>query len=260
MSRELSFSTRLTSLLATMLLLGCGLVVGLYYLKFERILLDQQARVLEIIAEELGRTVENSLALGVQLAGVPGAQSLLERSREAGKLIAGLTISDTGNVVLFDTDRQNIGRALRQDQLAARGPLTGPWRFHNSDGYGIGAPIFNGYGVLEGAILLRYDRAAVDERLAATMLAMVQSFMLAVGMSVPFAALGLHLVTRQTRRWFAAMEEAMQPGAPHLAMTAGLQAAIADADMLLTEAEAQLEQIASQLPDPSSPRQKAAAP
>jgi hypothetical protein len=43
-------------------------------------------------------------------------------------------------------------------------------------------------------------------------------------------------------------------------MTAGLQAAIADADMLLTEAEAQLEQIASQLPDPSSPRQKAAAP
>ena len=79
MSRELSFSTRLTSLLATMLLLGCGLVVGLNYLKFERILLDQQARVLEIIAEELGRTVENSLALGVQLAGVPGAQSLLER-------------------------------------------------------------------------------------------------------------------------------------------------------------------------------------
>ena len=260
MSKELSFSTRLTSLLATMLLLGCGLVVGLNYLKFERILLEQQARVLEIIAEELGRTVENSLALGVQLAGVPGAQSLLERSREGEKLIAGLTISDTGNVVLFDTDRQNIGRTLRQDQLASSGALTGPWRFRDVSGYGVGAPIVNGYGVPEGAILLRYERVAVDERLAATILAMVQSLMLAVGMSVPVAALGLHLVTRQTRRWFAAMEGAMQPGAPHLAMTARLQATIADAYMLLTEAEAQLEQIVSQLPDPPSPRLKATAP
>jgi len=32
MSRELSFATRLTGLLATMLLLGCGLVAGLNYL------------------------------------------------------------------------------------------------------------------------------------------------------------------------------------------------------------------------------------
>lgn len=258
MSRELSFATRLTSLLATMLLLGCSLVLGLNYLKFERILLDQQARVLEIISEELGSTVENSLALGVQLAGVPGAQSLLERSREAEKLIAGLTISDIGHVVLFDTDRQNIGRTLRQDQLA--GALAGPWRFRDGPRYGIGTPIINAYGVPEGSILLSYERAAVDERLAATMLAMVQSIMLAVGISVPVAALGLHLVTRRTRRWFTAMEEAMQPGAPNLAMTADLQAAIADADALLTEAEAQLEKIASQLPDPApQPRETAAS-
>jgi hypothetical protein len=247
MSRELSFATRLTGLLATMLLLGCGLVAGLNYLKFERILLDQQARVLEIFSGELGSTVENSLALGVQLGGVPGAQALLERSREAEKLIAGLTISDAGNLVLFDTDRQNIGRSLRQEQLAALG-LAAPWRFRDGPHYGIGTPIINGYGVPEGAILLRYERTAVDERLGASMLAMVQSIMLAVGICVPVGALALHLVTRQTRRWFAAMEGAMQPGAPRLELTAGLQAAIADTDVLLGEAEAQLELIASQLP------------
>jgi hypothetical protein len=241
-----------------MLLLGCGLVAGLNYLKFERILLDQQARVLEIFSGELGNTVENSLALGVQLGGVPGAQALLERAREAEKLIAGLTISDTGNVVLFDTDRQNIGRTLRQSQLAASG-LAAPWRFRDGSHYGIGTPIINGYGVPEGAVLLRYERTAVDERLGAAMLAMVQSIMLAVGICVPVGALALHLVTRQTRRWFTAMEEAMQPGAPHLAMTAGLQAAIAEADVLLTEAEAQLEQIASQLPDSAPQRIEAAA-
>ena len=259
MSRELSFATRLTGLVATMLLLGCALVAGLNYLKFERILLDQQARVLEIFSGELGSTVENSLALGVQLAGVPGAQALLERSREAEKLIAGLTISDSGNVVLFDTDRQNIGRTLRQEQLAASG-LTGPWRFRDGPRYGIGTPIINGYGVPEGAILLRYERAAVDERLGAAMVAMVQSTMLAVGICVPLGALALHLVTRRARRWFAAMEEAMLPGAPRLELTAGLQAAIADTDVLLTEAEAQLERIASQLPDSAPQRMETAAP
>ena len=242
-----------------MLLLGCALVAGLNYLKFERILLDQQARVLEIFSGELGSTVENSLALGVQLGGVPGAQALLERSREAEKLIAGLTISDAGNIVLFDTDRQNIGRSLRQEQLAASG-LAAPWRFRDGPHYGIGTPIINGYGVPEGAILLRYERTAVDERLGAAMLAMVQSIMLAVGICVPVGALALHLVTRQTRRWFAAMEEAMQPGAPRLELTAGLQAAIADTDVLLAKAEAQLEQIASQLPDSTPQRMETAAP
>jgi len=258
MSREISFSTRLTALLATMLLLGCGLVAGLNYLKFERILLDQQARVLEIFSDELGSTVENSLALGVQLAGVPGAQALLERAREAEKLIAGLTIADSSNVVLFDTDRQNIGRTLPQSQQAAAG-LAAPWRFRDGSGYGVGTPIINRYGVPEGAVLLRYERTAVDERLGAAMLAMVQSIMLAVGICVPVGALALHLVTRQTRRWFAAMEEAMQPGAPRLALTADLQAAIADTDVLLTEAEAQLEHIASQLPDSASQRMETAA-
>lgn len=256
MSRELSFTTRLTGLVATMLVLGCGLVVGLNYLKFERILLEQQARVLEIFGGELGSTVENSLALGVQLAGVPGAQALLERSREAEKLIAGLTISDAGNVVLFDTDRQNIGRRLGPEQLAATG-LTSPWRFRDGPRFGIGTPIINGYGVPEGAILLRFERTGVDERLGAAMLAMAQAIMLAVGICVPIGALVLHLVTRQTRRWFAAMEEAMQPGAPRLALTAGLQDAIADTDVLLTEAEAQLEQIASQLPDAAAQRVEA---
>jgi len=255
MIRELSFTTRVTSLVATMLMLGCGLVVGLNYLKFERVLLDQQARVLQIFSEELGNTLENSLALGVRLGGVPGAQALLERSREAEKLIAGLTISDSGNRILFDTDRQNIGRTLRQEQLVASG-LAAPWRFREGSHYGIGTPIINSYGVPEGAILLRYERMAVNERLGAVMLAMVHSIMLAVGICVPVAALALHLVTRQTRRWFAAMEEAMQPGAPRRELTAELQVAITATDVLLTEAEAQLEYIAIQLPDQALERRE----
>lgn len=259
MRGELSFATRLTGVLATMLLLGCGLAAGLNYLKFERMLLEQQARVLEILAGELGTTVENSLALGVRLAGVPGAQALLERSRAAEPLIAGLTIADEDQVVLFDTDRQNMGRTLPRDPLAAAG-ATESWRFRDGPRYGIGTPIINGFGQLEGAILLRYERTAVDERLATALLAMMQATLVALAIAIPAAALGLHLVTQHTRRWFTAMQEAMQPGAQPAALAVGLQVAIADTDAVLVEAEVKLEQIAAALPEAAPQQMEAAAP
>lgn len=242
-----------------MLLLGCGLVAVLNYLKFERMLMEQQARVLEILASELGSTVENSLALGVRLAGVPGAQALLERSSAAEPLIAGLTIADADHVVLFDTDRQNMGSTLPQAQLAPAGPVAS-WRFRDGARYGVGTPIINGFGQPEGAILLRYEQTAVDERLAAALLSMMQATLLALAIAIPLGALGLHLVTRHTRRWFAATQEAMQPGAPPAALAAGLQLAIADTDAVLAEAEAKLEQIATALPEAASQPMEAAAP
>ena len=248
MSGGLSFATRLSGVLAVMLLLGCGLAAGLNYLKFERMLLEQQARVLEILAGELGTTVENSLALGVRLAGVPGAQALLERSRAAEPLIGGLTIADADGVVLFDTDRQNLGTSLPKERFEALARQVS-WRFRVGADYGIGAPIVNGFGQPEGAVLLRYDRRAVDERLAAALLAMVQATLLALAIAVPLGALALHIVTRRTRRWFAAVEEAMQPGAPPAPLAIGLQAAIGEADGVLRDAEARLEEIAAEVPE-----------
>lgn len=242
MTAGLSFATRLSGLLAAMLLLGCGLTAGLNYLKFERMLLEQQARVLEILVGELAATMENSLTLGVHLAGVPGAQALLERSRATEPLIARLTVADADGVILFDTDRQAIGASLTRPQFDLRGDRL--WRFREGEGFGAGAPIVNGFGQPEGAVLLRYGRQAVDERLAAALLAMVRATLLALAVAVPAGALGIHLVTRHTRRWFAATEAAMRPGAPPAALAASLQAAIGTADALLRDAEARLEDLA----------------
>lgn len=259
MTGGLSFASRLSGLLAIMLLLGCGLAAGLNYLKFERMLMEQQAKVLEILAGELGTTVENSLALGVRLAGVPGAQALLERARAAEPMIVGLTIADVDGVVLFDTDRQAIAGTLPGDRLAPAATADS-WRFRDGQRYGIGAPIINGFGQPEGAVLLRYGRDLVDERLASALLAMVKATLLALAIAVPAGAIGIHLATRHTRRWFAAMEAAMQPGAIHAPLAAGLQSAIAQTDEVLTEAETRLERIAAQLSEAPPEKLEAATP
>lgn len=249
MSGGLSFASRLSGVLTMMLVLGCGLAAGLNHLKFERMLLEQQARVLEILAGELGATLETSLALGVRLAGVPGAQALLERSRAAEPLIAALTVADADGVVLFDTDREALGSVLPRDRIAGLG-ATPAWRFAMGAEAGIGVEIINGFGQPEGAVLLRYGRRAVDARLGSALLAMVQAILLALAVAVPVGALALQLATRRTRQWFAATEAAMHPGAASTGLAAGLQAAIAEADAILTEAERSLEQLAVQLPPP----------
>lgn len=248
MTGSLSFATRLSGLLAAMLVVGCGLAASLNYLKFERMLLEQQARVLEILAGDLGDTVENGLALGVRLAGIPGGQALLERSRAAEPLIAGLSIIDAAGIVLFDTDRQNLNTTAHPAALAGQ-IETGPWRYRDGRRYGIGVPITNGFGQYEGAVLLGYERRAVDERLAAVLLSMVQATLLALAVAVPLGAIGIHLVTRRTRRWFAAMEAAMQPGAPPEPLAATLQGAIGEASAILAAAEHRLEAIASDMPE-----------
>jgi hypothetical protein len=247
-TRGLSLATRLGSLLAVMLVVGCGLAASLNYLKFERILLEQQARVLEILVEEISNTVENGLALGVPLAGVPGAQALLERSRAAEPLIANLSIVDPGGIVLFDTDRQNLHAPAPPAALERRSD-TDTWRFRNTARYGIGVPITNNFGQSEGAILLTYERHSVDERLASALLSMVQATLLALAVALPAGAIGMHLITRPTRRWFAAMEAAMQPGARPEPLAAALQDAIGEANAVLDAAERRLEAIAAEMPE-----------
>jgi len=247
-SGSLSFASRLSVLLAAMLVAGGILAAGLNYLKFERLLLEQQARVLEILAGELGVTVENGLQLGVRLAGVPGAQALLERSRAAEPLIAGLSIVDSSGIVLFDTDRQNLNAAAPEAALAGQ-TGSGPWRYRDGSRYGVGVPVINGFGQREGAVLLSYDRRSVDARLTSVLLSMVQATLLALAVALPVGAVGIHLITRRTRRWFAAMEAAMQPGAPPEPLAASLQGAVGEASAILAAAEHRLETIASELPE-----------
>lgn len=248
MTGSLSFVARLSALLAAMLVAGGILAAGLNYLKFERLLLEQQARVLEILAGELGVAVENGLQLGVQLAGVPGAQALLERSRATEPLIDGLRIVDSGGIILFDTDRQNLNTHAPDAALAGQASA-GPWRFRDGARYGIGVPVINGFGQREGAILLSYDRDSVDERLTAVLLSMVGSTLLALTVALPAGTLGIYLATRRTRRWFAAMEAAMQPGAPPEPLAASLQGAVAEASGILSAAERRLETVAAETPE-----------
>jgi len=250
-SRGTSFASRLAVLVAAMLVVACALTAVLNYLKFEKLLLGQQARVLEIVASDLAEVFEHSMNLGVRLPGVPGAQALLERRRATDTLVDGLSVTDASGRILFDTDRQRIGEQV-PPYLLPPPAVSEAWHVRRGDRNWIGVPIVNSFGQAEGALLLAYGRDAVDARLDAILLSMARAALIGLAVAIPLGSAAIFLAAGRARRWFAALGQAMAPdatqaGAP--AEAAEFRAAVAGVTEALAEAELRLEALAA-LPEP----------
>lgn len=253
MSRGGSFASRLAVLVAAMLVIACSLTAVLNYLKFEKLLLGQQARVLEIVASDLAEVFERSMNLGVRLPGVPGAQALLERRRSTDALVDGLSVTDASGRILFDTDRQRIGEQVPPYLLPPPAD-PGTWHVRRGSQNWIGVPIVNSFGQAEGALLLAYDRDMVDARLDAILLSMARAALIGLAMAIPFGSAAIFLAAGSARRWFAALGQAMAPEAAQEevpAEAAEFRAAVAAATTALAEAELRLEGLAA-LREPES--------
>ncbi len=253
MSQGSSFASRLAVLVAAMLVIACALTAALNYLKFEKLLLGQQGRVLEIVATDLAEVFERSMNLGVRLPGVPGAQALLERRRSTDTLVGGLSVIDATGRILFDTDRQRIGEDV-PPYLLPPATASGAWHVRRDGRYWIGVPIVNSFGQAEGALLLAYGREAVDARLDAILLSMARSALIGLAIAIPLGSVAIFLLARGTRRWFAALGqatalEARQEEIPVEA--AEFRAAVAGTTAALAEAELRLEALAA-LREPES--------
>ena len=200
-----SFASRLAITLSAMLAMACTLVTGLNYFKFEKILVEQQARVLHVTAEDLAGTFERSINLGVRLVGVPGAQGRLDASWASDRTIRRLSVVDTTGTILFDTDRASIGQLIPDAML--RGREVGELPFNGL--LWITVPIVNGFRQTEGTLLLAYDPMAARARLKAIALEIIRPTALVLAGGIPLAILLCFFLTRTTRERFAAVERAM---------------------------------------------------
>jgi hypothetical protein len=246
MSRGGFLAARLATLVAAMLVIACATTAVLNYLKFERLLLVQQARVLEILASDLAEAFEYSMNLGVRLQGVPGAQALLERRRSTEALVDALSVIDASGRILFDTDRQNIGG---QAPPGLRPTAGGAWHHSAGERNWVGLPIVNSFGQVEGALMVAYGRDAVDARLDAILLSMARAALIGLAVAIPLGAGAIFLAVGGARRWFAALGEATVPPReaqdPVPAQATEFRAAVAGTSAALAEAEQRLEALAT---------------
>jgi hypothetical protein len=253
--RGSSFASRVAILLAMLLALACGIVAILNYLKFEKLLVSQQSRVIEIIAADAAEAFERGINLGVRLQGVPGGQALLERALSRDPDLRRLSVVDARGRILFDTDRGRIGSetapALLPPATASGAPRA--WRASAQALAWIGVPIVNGFGQAEGALLVGHARTSVSARLDAIALAMLRPTLLVLAVAVPFVVAMTFLLARPVRRYFDSFgrtiaREEPEPG-PLDPTLAALHAGLADTERLLAEAEQELEELVSLVPE-----------
>lgn len=235
-----SFASRLAITLSAILVIACAVVAALNYLKFQRLLQTQQARVLMVTAHDLSDTFERGINLGVRLMGVPGAQTLIDARLAADRTISRLAVVDISGVILFDTDRAAIGQTMPDAVL--RGGAGGS--VEAAGLYWLAVPIVNGFRQTEGLLLLAHDGAAARARLGAIALEIVKPTAVMLAVLVPLAVVLTFLVTRPMRRRFRVLERALlglPPTGPEPAAAEAVRAAVARAERTLDVAERELE-------------------
>lgn len=245
MSRA-SFASRLSITLSGLLVMACAVVTALNYFKFEKIIVAQQSRVLLVTAQDLAHTFERSINLGVRLGAVPGAQALLDGSWAADRTIRRLSVVDTAGVILFDTDRAAIGRP--RSEALPHAETTGGGQSMAGGLLWISTRIVNGFDQAEGTLLLAYDPAAAQPRLNAIALEIIRPTVLVLACGIPLAVLLSFLLTRATRRSFAAVERAMlglDAAGPEPIAAGTVRAAVARAERALETAERDIEAAAA---------------
>ena len=247
-----SFASRVAILLGLLITLACAVVATLNYLKFEKLLLRQQSRVIEIVATDVAEAFERGVNLGVRLQGVPGGQSLLERALTKDADIRRISVSDARGHVLFDSDRGRIGADLPLELRTA--PPDGARTLRaNAEGLAwVGVPIVNGFGQVEGTLLVGHARATVSARLNAIALEMLAPTLAVLAVAVPLVVLATFLLSGPVRTYFDGLTRtiAREPVRARPTPTlAALDDGLGATERLLADAEAELERVMTLPPD-----------
>lgn len=196
----LPFAARLATVMFAVVLAASTLTVALNTLKFRKVLRAQDDLVYSFVAADLRDTVEDSLNLGLPLAALQSTQNLLQRRRASENRIIGITVFDSNDVVLFDTDQFRVGSKI---PLEWRPEEAKTWSADLPDAILTAAAITSNFGESAGGVVVRYDPRATDARMIAVLLSMVRAALPMLAAVAAAAALAGFALTRPYRRWLA---------------------------------------------------------
>ena len=198
----LPFAARLAVVMIAVVLTASALTVGLNTLKFRKVLRAQDDLVYSFVAADLRDTVEDSLNLGLPLAALQSTQNLIQRRRASETRILGITVFDSNDVILFDTDRFRINSKI---PLEWRPEASTTWSADLPDAILTAAAITSDFGQSAGGVVVRYDPRATDARMTAVLLSMVRAALPMLTAAAAAAALAGFALSRPYRRWLARM-------------------------------------------------------
>jgi len=186
--------------------LAIGLISFLNYYNFEKSYRELNVARVSIVARDLRQAIEVGLNIGL----APRDNLQLAREIAAAK--------DRTEGLRFATVIDENGRRLVEAGIAATDQdwqqrLGGNgWFGEDGDSYQIGFPYRNSFGLISGAIILGYDKAAINHATAKMRNALLTDWLVSVACASLLIMLGTWLFTRRLRHELDLAENALLTG------------------------------------------------
>lgn len=205
-------NTQTKILVAMLLVLVTALTTTatLTYFIYDRTLSAQVSSRFEFVARELKRKIEAGLDLGLPLGQLDNVNEQLRQELITDDALVSLAIVSAKGVVLFDTERGNVGTTQTApwlDALAVPGADTG--QVLQEEGR-LAVPLANSFGKVVGALQVSYSKAYYDKKRDETILdlAKVTVLVLLVGGCIGIA--GVQFISRPLDRAVVRLEAALR--------------------------------------------------
>jgi sensor histidine kinase regulating citrate/malate metabolism len=200
--------------IALIIALAIGLISFLNYYNYEKTYRQLNVSRITVVARDLRQAIEAGLNVGLAPRNNTQLDSALSTAKDytAGLRFA-VVVDELGNRTI------TVGAAAPEQDWAMRLQNIGnelSWVGESRDTYQVGLPFRNSFGVMVGAVILGYDKVAIDRANAEMRFALLLNWLLAVAVLTILALLGVRMVTRHLESELtqaeAALDEA-QPGA-----------------------------------------------
>ena len=188
------------------LALALSLTGLMNHYKYRKFLADLLRDRHALVLQEIGHSIEASLALGLAIDALPGANSTLQTNISRHPQILSIEMFDETGTVLYSADESLRGDLVTEEWASAWNLGDEPvWARVERDAHVVGLRVHNSLGHSVGSLALRYSRADFDADVRAMGLRIAT---LCAGVLVVFASLGAALTvlfTRGLRRRLNAM-------------------------------------------------------
>lgn len=195
-----------------------GMAAFLNYFKYKSTISDILRSRVVLVGQGIENSIQASLALGMQFAGLSQLPPLLERERGSDRLVRGIDVFDANGQILYSTEPTRVGTRAPSAWIAATHAAKGAqWAAEGSEELAAGLVVMNAFDLTVGHVGLRYARDEVDRAAAEAgrqiLIAALGSF---AGIAL-VAPLLLIVVIRRFERDLDTLEQAasrLESGAP----------------------------------------------
>lgn len=195
--------------LSMIVALALGLISLLNFFVYQKTYKDLNIARLGVVARDLRESIENGLSLALS----PQANT------ELASTVSALQGSTEGLrfVVIIDEKGKRIAESgdAAAEQNWLKHIQAGAWNGEDRMSYQVGLPFRNSFGVVIGAVIVGYDKAALVAAMTDMRHALMIDWARAVGVIAVTLMLGIWILTRRLRADLAHAEEALSSTFDH---------------------------------------------